>query len=91
MLKIGDTFVDGGFKYEVVGIHELGYAISKRIGNADEPIVNEEPTIEEKPSYTKTQINRLPNIELEALCELLGVEKGTGSEMKKALIKKLEL
>ncbi len=89
MLKLGDTFVDGGFKYEVIGIHELGYPISKRVGN--EPIVNDEPIAEEKPSYTKTQINRLPNIELEALCELLGVEKGTGSEMKKALIKKLEL
>lgn len=87
--KIGDVFEDGGFKYKVTGKHELGYAISERIGtdNVVAKVVEELP----KPEYSKTQINRMSASDLENLCEELGIEKGTGVEMKKAVISKLEL
>lgn len=85
MYKIGDTFTDGGLTYEVIGIHELGYAISRRIEN--KPIT--EST--EKPTYTKTQINRMSTSDLEKLCVELGVEVGSGTEMKKSLIEFLGL
>lgn len=41
--------------------------------------------------YTKTEINRLNNAELEKVCDKLGLEKSTGMAMKKALIEKLGL
>lgn len=41
--------------------------------------------------YTKTEINRLNVTELEKVCDQLGLEKSTGVEMKKAIIKKLGL
>lgn len=41
--------------------------------------------------YTKTEINRLNVAELEKVCDKLGLEKSTGTEMKKAIIKKLGL
>lgn len=92
MRNIGDIFEDGGFKYEVIGKHELGYAISKRIGKADTKVepIKVEPVKEEKP-YTKTEINRLSTASLEKVCGELGLEIGSGVEMKKAIIKKLEL
>ena len=50
-----------------------------------------EKITEESVNYSKTQINRLPNAELEKLCKKLGLEVGTGTEMKRALIAKLGL
>lgn len=41
--------------------------------------------------YTKTEINRLNNTELEAVCDKLGLEKSTGVAMKKAIIDHLGL
>lgn len=41
--------------------------------------------------YTKTEINRLNNAELEKVCDKLGLEKSTGMAMKKAIIEKLGL
>lgn len=86
-MKIGETFVDGGYKYKVVGKHELGYDISERVDNDTEVVAE---TKEEK-VYTKTQINRTSSADLEKICEELELEKGTGSEMKKAIIEKLGL
>ena len=42
-------------------------------------------------NYTKTQVNRMPNAQLEKLCKELGLEVGTGTEMKRAIIAKLGL
>ena len=42
-------------------------------------------------NYSKTQVNRMPNAELEKLCKELGIEVGTGTEMKRAIIAKLGL
>lgn len=42
-------------------------------------------------TYTKTEINRLNNTELEAVCDKLGLEKSTGVAMKKAIIDHLGL
>ena len=89
MLKIGDIFEDGGFKYRVKGIHELGYAISERINESDVVAKVEEEL--PMPEFTKTQIKRMSTTDLENLCEELGIEKGTGVEMKEAIISKLEL
>ena len=50
-----------------------------------------EKITEESVNYSKTQINRLPNVELEKLCKKLGLEVGTGTEMKRAIIAKLGL
>lgn len=88
-MKIGDIFTDGGFAYRVKGIHELGYAISERIGTSDVVAKVEEPL--EKTTYSKTQINRMSTADLENLCEDLEIEKSSGIEMKKAIIDKLEL
>lgn len=87
--KIGDVFEDGGRKYKITGKHELGYAISEAIGTSDVVAKVVEPL--EKPEYSKTQINRMSTADLENLCEELGIDKGTGVEMKKAIIDKLEL
>lgn len=42
-------------------------------------------------NYTKTEINRLSKSELEKLCDKLGLEKSTGTEMKKTIIDRLGL
>lgn len=95
-MKIGDIFEDGGYTYEVIGMHELGYAISKKVDKAIK--TNVKPITErivsepiEKPKYTKTQINRMSTADLEALANELDLITGTGSQMKKAIIEKLEL
>jgi hypothetical protein len=41
--------------------------------------------------YTKTEINRLNNEELTKVCASLGLETGTGKQMKADIIKKLGL
>ena len=99
-LHIGDTFIEGDCTYKVTGIVPEGYLAVMIKGMDDipeEPKVNEpkvEPKVEkteEPTSYSKTQINRMPNTELEKLCKELGIEVGTGTEMKRALIKELKL
>ena len=100
-LKVGDTFIDGN-KYKVTALCELGY-ISERI----EVLDNDAPVVEPKKeevkeevvsnkldsfnSYTKTEINRLSVLELEAVCDKLGLERSTGVAMKKAIIDHLGL
>lgn len=103
-MKIGDTFVDDGYTYVVDKIVPLGYE-SHRITSGNVKV--EQPTKaenikvseEETPSiteggvnkYSKTQVNRMPNSKLEEVCKELGLEVGTGTEMKRAIIAKLGL
>jgi hypothetical protein len=88
-LKVGDTFTDGGFTYVVDEIVSVGYNSHRIEKPVKIPEIKEE--VKEEPGYTKTQVNRLPNAELEKLCEKLGLEIGTGTEMKRAIIAKLGL
>ncbi len=92
-LKVGDTFIEGNQTYIVDEIVPLGYnahVIDKpvKIPGIKEEIEEE---VKEDPVYTKTQVNRLPNAELEKVCKELGLETGTGTEMKRAIIAKLGL
>lgn len=92
-LKVGDTFVDE-FKFRVVKVNEDGTYISERV-NSVTPITEVVVKTVEKPieklEYSKTQVNRMPNSELEKVCKDLGLEVGTGTEMKRAIIAKLGL
>lgn len=93
--KLGDTYVDGEYTYKVIKVYENGTCEAQRVDikttpeKKEEPVKVEEPI--EEPEYSKTQINRLPNAELEKLCKKYGIEVGTGTEMKRALIAKLGL
>ncbi len=68
------------------------------------PLITSDETPEELPfttveenqldsfnKYTKTEINRLSTAELTKVCEQLGLEPGTGKQMKVDIIKKLGL
>ena len=91
--KVGDTFTDE-FTFKVIQVREDGTFVSKRVDMDEVTKTETEPTIvkeEVKPSYSKTQINRTPNSELEKICKELGLPIGTGTEMKRAIINKLEL
>lgn len=91
-LKIGDTFEDGGRIYEVTKIvPNIGYESKVIEGKKPAKEEKEEKQLDSFNSYTKTEINRLNNAELEKVCEQLGLEKGTGMAMKKAIIDKLGL
>lgn len=97
ILKVGDTFVEGEQTYVVDEIVPMGYnahAIGKVTDKPIKEIPVEEPKTEEpkeEVSYSKTQVNRMPNAELEKVCKELGLEVGTGTEMKRAIIAKLGL
>ena len=51
----------------------------------------EENQLDSFNKYTKTEINRLSTAELTKVCEQLGLEPGTGKQMKVDIIKKLGL
>lgn len=51
----------------------------------------EENQLDSFNKYTKTEINRLNNEELTKVCQKLGLEPGTGKQMKVDIIKKLGL
>ena len=101
-LKVGDTFVDE-FTFEVTKVNEDGTYVAKRVDmdkafptkepktKKIEPAKEETPKAEPEETYTKTQVNRLNNAELEKLCKKLGIETGTGTEMKRSIISKLGL
>lgn len=99
-LKVGDTFVEGNQTYIVDEIVPLGYnahAITtevvkkseKAVENTDKTEVSEITSTDV--NYSKTQVNRMPNAQLEKICKELGLEVGTGTEMKRAIIAKLGL
>lgn len=102
--KVGDVFTDE-FEFRVIKVREDGTFISERITKANvkkddftevkdsvNTGVTEEKTVTEPDvNFTKTQINRMPNAELEKVCKQLGIKVGTGTEMKRAIINKLEL
>jgi DNA-binding Xre family transcriptional regulator len=99
-LKVGDTFVEGEQTYIIDEIVPLGYnahAITTDVvKKAEKPVENTDETeVSEITSndvnYSKTQVNRMPNAQLEKLCKELGLEVGTGTEMKRAIIAKLGL
>lgn len=93
--------IPGGYRSKRIKI-DLGdsYAYEMAMAKKPEPVKEEvkaEPK-EEAPAkldsfnkYTKTEINRLNNAELEKVCDKLGLEKSTGMAMKKAIIEKLGL
>ena len=95
ILKVGDTFIEGGLTYIVDEIVPLGYNAHRIMDvKAVTPKKEETPVMEEvttKPEYSKTQVNRMPNAELEKVCKELGIEVGTGTEMKRAIIAELGL
>lgn len=103
-MEIGDTYISNNWKYEVIGRDGEGRIISKRLGKADaednsglpfvevkdtKPAILEEENKDEQ--FTKTDINRMSVSKLTTLCEELGIEPSTGSEMKKKIIAKLGL
>ena len=95
-MKLGDTFVDGGWKHEVIGFDGSGLPIAKKIELAREekkPVVKVEETkeVKEEVKYTKTEISRASQKKLEEICESLGLEKATATEMRKNIIAKLGL
>lgn len=93
-LKIGDTFKEGDCTYKVVEVVPEGYIATmiKGMDNDDIPTIKEEIKEEvTETTYSKTQVNRMPNSELEKVCKELGLEVGTGTEMKRAIIAKLGL
>lgn len=103
--KVGDVFTDE-FKFRVIKINEEdGTFISERItdgtvkkddftevkDSVNTGVTEEKAVTEPDVNYTKTQINRMPNAELEKVCKQLGIKVGTGTEMKRALIDRLGL
>ena len=101
-LKVGDKFTDGNRTFEVTEIVPLGYnsrlvasapAAGYRAESAQEApkATIKDNKLDSFNSYTKTEINRLKNDELEALCDQLGLEKDTGILMKKKIIDRLGL
>lgn len=101
-LKVGDTFTEEGKVYQITKVLDNCYE-SKFIRfekeAVKEPVKEEIPfyfeeekvEIPPKKNYSKTAINRLAKEDLEKLCQEIGVETGTGAEMKKAIIEKLGL
>ena len=101
-LEIGDKFKEGNRTFEVTEIVPLGYnarlvASAPATGDRSESAQDApEATIKDSKldsfnTYTKTEINRLKNDELEDLCDQLGLEKDTGILMKKKIIDHLGL
>ena len=78
-----DKITSSNVKNESAPVKEM--AQPSRLEDVPEKIT------EESVNYSKTQINRMPNAELEKLCKKFGIEVGTGTEMKRALIAKLGL
>lgn len=101
-LKIGDKFTEENRTFVVTEIVPLGYN-AELVASAPAPGYRAESaektpeaTIKDSQldsfnTYTKTEINRLKNDELERLCEQLGIEKDTGILMKKKIIDHLGL
>ena len=93
------ALIAGGYESKRINVDTQAYAYEESMKAQPEPKkeeVKEEvkaevpaPVLDTK--YTKTEINRLNNAELEKLCKKLDIEPSTGMAMKKALIEKLGL
>ena len=106
-LKVGDKFTDGNRTFEVLSVEGNGVYISKciktipidaltsvdvkREEKEEEITTDDVKQLDSFNKYTKTEINRLNVAELEKVCDKLGLEKSTGTAMKKAIIEKLGL
>lgn len=99
-LKVGDKFKDGNATFQVLEIVPLGYNAKRISVDSQDASVSaqeaqeapiEDAQLDSFNTYTKTEINRLNNKELEALCDQLGLEKDTGVLMKKKIIDHLGL
>jgi hypothetical protein len=82
-MKIGETFIDGNRKFEVVGFAS-GYPVSQFIGLADEPVKEEftaEPVKAEpvKEEITKPNYEDMQYAQLKKLC----AEKGLSAKGSK--------
>jgi len=70
---------------------------TKQVKTEEIPVKEEKADIEPSTKldsfnkYTKTEINRLSKEELEKVCDKLGLEKSTGTAMKKVIIDRLGL
>lgn len=95
--KVGDEFPRLGMKVSEQRINELLSSKNKQkkplIAWEGEKEVSE-PITEEKKSYKKSDIFRMPTAELQALAESEGIENATeltGSELKTILVKHFNL
>lgn len=92
------------FGQTVYNSRRIGAEAPQRPAEPTKQVKVEEASIEDKkadtePSvkldsfnkYTKTEINRLSKEELEKVCDKLGLEKSTGTAMKKVIIDHLGL
>ena len=91
-LNVGDTFEDDGRYFKVLSVSDNGYYTSTLI---EKPIegVAKEPTNGEK-TYTRTDIKRMSKDALLVMAKENGIEcneETAGTEIKEALITKLEL
>lgn len=95
--KVGDIFPRQGKSVSDARIKELSTNANKRkmplIEKVDETKVEVEE-VTENSDYTKTDINRMPLVELQALATKNGIEGASdmkGSQLKKELITILDL
>ena len=87
----------GGYTSKRISVNTEAYAYEEAMKaepkkeEVKEEVKAEAPAPVLDTKYTKTEINRLNNAELEKLCKKLDIEPSTGMAMKKALIEKLGL
>ena len=91
------ALIAGGYESKRIKVDTQAYAYEEAMKAEPKKEEVKEEVEEEAPApaldtkYTKTEINRLNNAELEKLCKKLDIEPSTGMAMKKALIEKLGL
>lgn len=91
--------IPGGYRSKRIKLNAESYAYEEAMKatlelkkeEVKEEVKEETPAPASETKYTKTEINRLNNAELEKLCKKLDIEPSTGMAMKKALIEKLGL
>ena len=83
MIEGMDTFTEDTVKNSDSSVEET----AQPSGLEEKPLEITDDSVK----FSKTQINRMPNSELESLCKKMGLEVGTGTEMKRSLISKLGL
>lgn len=93
-----DHMVKIGGKYYPAGAEISNDAPQKEIEENSLPLTDKDIELEgnsvSKPSYSKTEINRMSTAELQNLASNTGIENAysmTGAELKKLLIKEFNL